>query len=424
MLRRLLLIVPLTLLALIAWTAGVGFAAFNGWTRTPIAPRGDSDAFLSAISAKLDRENPGDGVIALVESGRITGLHVQARGGRLDGDSLFQIASLSKWVTAWGVLHLADEGRIDLDAPISRYVKRWSLPASPYNDEVTIRRLLSHSAGFTDDLGYRGFAPGETPQTLEQSLTQASDAMPGRDGRVRVGVRPGGEWRYSGGGYTLLQLMIEDVTGEPFNAYMRRAMLAPLGMTGSTFVLDDATRPHVAPFFGEDGHAATHYTFTALAAASLYTSANDLARFLAAQCAGPNGEAPGRGVLKPETLRMMRQTASRKFGFPIWGLGLVRYAPTASGDVIIGHEGGNYPAINTTARVDPSTCDGFIALETGSVTEASTLGDEWVIWRNTRIGLPVFADSLKAYLPPFFVGWAFILIGALAALFLWRPRRA
>ncbi|MBK6705908.1 MAG: serine hydrolase [Caulobacteraceae bacterium] len=94
------------------------------------------------------------------------------------------------------------------------------------NVQVTARRLLSHTAGLTDGLGYGGFAPGQTVQRLEDSLTHASDASPDADGRLRVGAEPGENFLYSGGGYALLQLVIEEVSGEPFNDYMQRAVLS------------------------------------------------------------------------------------------------------------------------------------------------------------------------------------------------------
>ena len=77
----------------------------------------------------------------------------------------------------------------------------------------------------TYGLGYGGFTPGQTVQRLEDSLTHASDASPDADGRVRAGAEPGENFLYSGGGYALLQLVIEEVSGEPFNDYMQRAVL-------------------------------------------------------------------------------------------------------------------------------------------------------------------------------------------------------
>jgi CubicO group peptidase (beta-lactamase class C family) len=108
-------------------------------------------------------------------------------------------------------MKLVEEGHIDLDAPVSRYLARWQLPESEYDhDEVTVRRLLAHNSGLTDGLGFLGFEPDQTIPSLEQELTDTTDVLPSADGEIRVGAEPGSGWRYSGGGYLILQLMIED----------------------------------------------------------------------------------------------------------------------------------------------------------------------------------------------------------------------
>lgn len=423
--RRILIIAAVALVALIAWSGLVAGAAIYGWGRAPLAPRGDAAAFLDAAADRLMAENAGNGAIALIEDGRVVGMRFQSRGDHVvDGDSLFQVASLSKWATAWGAMTLVEQGKLDLDAPVSRYLTRWRLPESPYNDQVTVRRLLSHTAGLVDGLGYGGFAPGQPIDTLEQSLTRASDASPGRDGVVRVGAEPGTAWRYSGGGYTLLQLIVEEVSGQPFNDYMRAAVLAPLGMTHSTYVLDDQTRPRAVPIFDATGAPATHYTFAATGAASLYTSANDMARFLQAQAPGPNGEPAGRGVLRPETLAAMRAPHGYQYGIPIWGLGVILFAPNGAGEAIIGHDGNNFPAINTAARVDPASGDGIVVLETGAPLLATQIGGDWVFWKTGENDLLTVQMNLRTTIAWLVSGWIAIVLAAILAAIFWRRRKA
>jgi len=98
----------------------------------------------------------------------------------------------------------------------------------------------------------------------------------GADGRVRVGQEPGAAFAYSGGGYTLLQLIVEEVSGRTFNAYMTDAVLPTLGMTGSTFLLDDGA-VNVTENFGVDGNRVPLWRYTAVAATSLFTTAGDMA---------------------------------------------------------------------------------------------------------------------------------------------------
>ena len=118
---------------------------------------------------------------------------------------------------------LAEQGQIDLDAPVERYLTRWHLPAADsgvYDSEVTTRRLLSHTAGLSLH-GYPGFDPDSGPlPTLEANLSGATNGA----GDVHVAFRPGTRWEYSGGGFTILQLLVEERSGKSFVDYMRQAV--------------------------------------------------------------------------------------------------------------------------------------------------------------------------------------------------------
>jgi len=240
---------------------------------------------------------------------------------------------------------------------------------------------------------------------------------------VRVGVEPGTEWRYSGGGYTLLQLLIEEVSGEPFNDYMRRAVLKPLGMTRSMYVLDDQAALRVAAIYGPDGVEIPRRTFTSVAATSLFTSANDMTRFLQAQSTGQGGEPVGRGVLRPETVQRMRDEEGTQYGFPIWGLGEVLYSPNRTGGTIVGHDGTGSPAVNTTGRIDPDTGDGIIVLQTGAPQLATEIGGDWVLWQAGEVDLFTVLKEMRGWLYTLATGALVILIGAGLALVFWRRRK-
>ena len=316
-----------TIALLLSWTAAVVVGTLEGWWSTPLAPRGDTRAFMNAAVERVDAAHAGNAVFALIEGGSLYDEHAASVGDPVDRDSVFQVASLSKWITAWGVMALVEQGGLDLDAPVSSYLTRWALPESEFdNDGVTTRRLLSHTAGLTDGLGFAGFEPGMPVQTLEQALTHTADASPGASGVVRVGLEPGTEWRYSGGGYLLLQLLIEEVTGESFEAYLQRVVFEPLDMSHSSFHWTPAQGSKLAAFYDVDSTPATHYRFTALAAASLYTSVSDLTRFVQAHLPGEDGEPIGRGVLEPATLEQMWRPHASQLGQDIWGLGTILYA--------------------------------------------------------------------------------------------------
>ena len=394
--------------------------ALEGWWRKPMAPAGNVAAFAAAATARIKAESKGNAAFILIKGGKPVAEAYVSKGAPVDRDTQFQVASLSKWPTAIAVMTLVEQGKLDLDAPVSRYLTRWKLPPTAFdNDQVTVRRLLSHTAGLTDGLGYGGFRPGEPVQSLEASLTKAADASPGADGATKVGREPG-SWDYSGGGYTLLQLLIEEVSGQPFNTYVTETVFKPLGMTRSTFVLPE-TPTNLAEFYDVDGSPAIHYRFTSLAATSLYTSAADMARLIAAQTPGPNGEPAGRRVLKPETLAAMRKPHAKQYGSDIWGLGQVLYAPLDKGDFVAGHDGSNTPAINTTARVNPATGDGIVILETGNTRLATQVAGEWVFWSTGFVDSFMVLLELRATLIQVAIGAgvAFLLV----FLLVWRLTR-
>ena len=413
--RRLVAFILATIAALVVWAVLVVVGTREGWWRPLPAPHGDTAGFIATAKARFAAESKGDIALALLVKGRVAGTLYISHGRPVDGSSLFQVASMSKWITAVGVMHLVEQGRIDLDAPISRCLKRWKLPPSQFdNNGATVRRVLAHAAGLTDGLGYLGFAPEQRPQSLPASLTRAADAQPDADGIVRVGDEPGAAWRYSGGGYTMLQMMVEDVTGEPFDDYMRKTVLVPLGMTHSTFV--DPDPAHLAEVYDADGRETYYRRFTALAAASLFTSVDDMTRFVEAQL-------PGRkSVLKPQTLALMRQPVSHIYGIPVWGLGEILYAPNGGGGFVIGHDGNNAPGINTTARIDPETGDGIIVLSSGNPTLAAEIGGDWVFWHTGVVDFLTVNRELGRTLVILTFGAGLILLVA-AAVF-WSGRRS
>jgi CubicO group peptidase (beta-lactamase class C family) len=383
---RLARIAGFAVLALLLWVAALVAVVAVSDNEIPIV--GNDSASLINAAKQQAAEHRGNLALVVIDGGRVTGSHFQSIGRPVDIDTLFQMASVSKWITAWGVMTLVESGKIDLDAPVSRYLRRWRLPPTEYdNGLVTARRLLSHIAGLTDGLGYCGFAPGQLLQPLPASLTAAADACPFTDGAVAVGARPGG-WQYSGGGYTLLQLMIEDVSGQSFADYMDAAVLKPLGMRRSTFRPRAPGATNVAEFFDVEGSFAEHFAYTAAGAASLYASAADLARFLNAHRDGPDGEVAGRGVLSPKSLATMERPQVFMAGRPHWGLGVRLYAPARSGGYVIGHDGGNAPAVNTAVRLDPVSGDAVIALSTGGNVIATRLASAWLRQRVDKADLP------------------------------------
>jgi CubicO group peptidase (beta-lactamase class C family) len=407
-----------TLMICAAW-AGIVYAALDrGWGLRPIAEQGDTQAFLDEAKKTAATKSAGNLALVLIEDGERAGDFQFSKGDPVDGDALFQVASLGKWLTAWGVMVLVEDGSIDLDAPVSQYLTRWQWPASEFDtSQVTVRRLLSHKAGLSDGLGYDGFATPAERQTLEQSLTRAGDASPGKDGRVVLGSQPGSGWEYSGGGYTVLQLLVEEVSGQDFANFMQNRVFRPLGMSRSTFDHERALELGVAQNFRSDGGTEHFRWYTALAATSLFTTANDLARFLEVQ-------APGRAnpVLGADSMTEIATPHASQMGEEIWGLGAMLYAPNNAGGYVLGHDGSNGPAINTAARIDPSTGDGIVILSTGHTTLATELAGEWVFWKTGNVDTLSFLTRMPIALTVVALGW--FLIIAIAIFLAVRARRS
>lgn len=400
---------------MLLWAGIVIFGTIDGWFHQPIAKSNTSQSFLEAVDNELDKQFVGNFAMAILSRGTVEEEKFFSVGKSVDRNSVFQVSSLSKWVSAFGIMKLVEDGRLDLDAPVSKILTRWQLPPGSFNnDEVTVRRLLSHTAGLTDGLGYSGFETGRPVQSIEQSLTKAADADKGISGEVRVGNQPGSEFKYSGGGYTILQLVVEEVTGQSFASYMKEAIFDPLNMVHSSYTWEDSSDYKLAEFYNSDGSKAGHYRYTSLAATSLYTSLSDMELFFQAHLKGKNSEPPGRKVVKPETIEKMREPHGQSMGVDIWGLGTVLYATTEDNDFIIGHDGKSNPPINTAIRLNPETGDGIIILETGNPIVATKLASEWVFWKTGKVDTFLFPMLLDGMVWMITIGWAIILVVTIA----------
>jgi CubicO group peptidase (beta-lactamase class C family) len=196
----------------------------------------------------------------------------------VDANSGFNIGSISKMFTAWGVMKLVESGKIDLDTPVENYISRWSIPQSEFNKKkVTVRALLGHTAGLSVH-GYPGFPPELTLPTLEESLDGVNGPIRA-DEPVKLIHEPNTKFKYSGGGYTILQLMIEEVTEMAFSEYMKETIFDPLGMENTSFTISEDILKNSATPYDEDGKEIYLERFTAQAAAGLHTTLNDFIIF-------------------------------------------------------------------------------------------------------------------------------------------------
>lgn len=395
-----------TLLALALWVTAIVGGALFGWWRRPVAPGGDAPAFIRAAIGMIEQGNRGNAALVLIEGGAVGGEYYSTTSDPVDRNTVFATASMSKWLTAWGVMKLVEEGKLDLDRPVEDYLTRWHLPPSQYDHrEVTVRRLLSHTAGLTDGLGFADYRLDEALPTLEQSLSNPR-ASSGQPVAIAVGIEPGSAWRYSGGGYLMLELLVEEVSGQPFEAFMQQAIFQPLRMTRSGY--GDAGVKNAAKSYDQEGRPAPVYRYASKAATSFTTSAGDMVGFALAQLPAVTDKP-----LAQVTIDAVRTPQAKSQGIDIWGLGTMLYAPAASGAFVFGHDGTNEPAISAAVRVNPDTGDGMVVLVTGSQTLASQLGAHWVFWQT---GLPDFLSipgEIRRVVPVLFGGGLVILLAAI-----------
>lgn len=364
------------LLLYVLWSGLAFYGTLKGWWHKPFTNSNDPKLFTEAVNQQIEKEFVGNLAMVIMKDGEIGNELFYSKSKKVDKNTIFQVSSLSKIVSAVGVMKLVELGKIDLDTPVSKYLKRWKLPPSEFdNEEVTVRRLLSHTAGLTDGLGYNGFKSKDSVQTIEESLTKAKDAD---NIQVKVGIEPGSKWEYSGGGFTLLQLLVEETSGQTFNDFMQDSLFTPLKMNSSSYILNDTLENRLCEFYNSDKSTAPHFYYTSLAATSLYTSLSDLETFFQLFLKGKNGEPIGRGLLKPETLKLMRKSHWNMMGENIYGLGTMLYIDIENGEDIIGHDGKSTPPINTAIRINPKSGDGIIILETGNPNLATRIASDWV----------------------------------------------
>jgi CubicO group peptidase (beta-lactamase class C family) len=194
-------------------------------------------------------------------------------------DTLFQAASISKPVFALAVMRLVQEGRLNLDEDVNSYLTSWRVPTIlDWQPRITLRQLLSHTAGLTLH-GFPGYSNSEPRPTTVQVL---NGEPPANTDRVEVNLIPGLHFRYSGGGTTIAQQVLVDVLKRPFSKIMLELVLDPLGMTNSTYeqplptdCLSRAATAHSPSGIPLEGK---HHVYPEMAAAGLWTTAADLAK--------------------------------------------------------------------------------------------------------------------------------------------------
>ncbi|MDX1753726.1 MAG: serine hydrolase domain-containing protein, partial [Salinimicrobium sediminis] len=212
-------------------------------------------------------------------------------GRNMTTDTYCRMESISKSVTAWGVMKLVEEGKIHLDTPVTRYLKTWEFPESSFDERlITPRLLLSQNAGMPlGTIGVR-YSPTEEKPSLRELLSR--DAV--------MQEEPGKHFSYSNTGFVLLELLIEEVTQRSFSEYMEQEILLPLGMQKSSFEWRPTFSPPVATGYDNSGNPIPVYVYPDKAAGGLFATLDDIMHFV---IAGFQGESSGSGVLSEKSIQ-------------------------------------------------------------------------------------------------------------------------
>jgi len=265
---------------------------------------------LWSVEDRLQRYNVPGVSIAVINDGQIDwakGYGVLGVHGseKVSTSTLFQAASIVKIVTAIGALRLVEDGVLALDTDINQQLRSWKVPLNRYttDKQVTLRGLLSHSAGISVR-GFSGYTHGEFLPNLLQVL---NGEPPANSPPIVVNTFPGSIYRYSGGGYQIVQQLIEDATEQAFGQVMQEKVLDPVGMTDSTVMLPLSTEREDMTACGHefDGSSVEGCwnMYPEIAAAWLWSTPTDLARLGITVSEAARGRS--NKLLKQETAELM-----------------------------------------------------------------------------------------------------------------------
>lgn len=341
-----------------------GFFEFKDILFSSSSPADFNNFVDNEVPVLMKKQGIPGASIAIIQNGRVTQITSYGHADRknnvpISKETRFRIASISKPLTAWGIMKLVEKDMLELDRPVEDYLTRWKFPESDYDSkEVTTRRLLTHSAGVSVP-SYGGYAPDNKRTTIIESLNGENVAY----GPVTLNSAPGTATRYSGGGYSILQLLIEDITGQTFDEYMEEEIVIPLGLRNYSYTyepLSDGGR--LAKPYGRNGRPLPIYLYTEKAAGGFICSIEDLASFLLAFTSD-------QIVLSRETI----DTMTDKNGIPIIGI-------LENGSSKCIGFGGTTLGYSADMWLDLSSKSGYVSMynSTNGVYLGAEIADQWL----------------------------------------------
>lgn len=280
----------------------------NGIRR--IDDTGKSDSITTTLELRMKELNVPGVSITVFDNNEILwskgyGYSNKEKGEKVNEKTLFQAASISKPVASVGAFKLIEQNKLDLDENVNLKLKRWQVPENEFtkNEKVTASRIMSHTSGLSTS-GFQGYAITDSIPTLKQILEGSSitNSEP-----VRVVQIPGESERYSGGGMTVLQMLMEDVSGQEFEKLMDSLVLNPAGMTNSSFTypISENLENDISMGYDESGNEIQggYHLYPEKAAAGLWSNPTDLAKFMIALGKSYRGE--DNSILKQSSAKKM-----------------------------------------------------------------------------------------------------------------------
>jgi CubicO group peptidase (beta-lactamase class C family) len=353
-------------------------------------------AWIDELAVECSNEHTLAGLaLGVVRNGRLvhfTGVGLaDARAARpIARDTVFRIGSISKTMTAIGVMQLVEEGRLGLDDPVNSHLRAIRVESPAGGPAVTVRHLLTHTGGLGElrrwsDLLRPTIGLATSPGKPLPRLADYYAPV------LRAEVDAGTKWAYANHGFAVLGQLVEDLRGEPFADVMRARLFEPLGMKRTDFLRSERVRDRVAVGYKLSRGRLRPVKDREIAitpAGSVFSSVEDMARYVAALAGG------GGGVVRPETLALMLDPQDGAVRPP--AMGLAFFLDRFGDHQIAGHDGG-WPGFVSSMLVAPDDGVGVVVFTNTAVAYAPHDLAERVLRR--VLGMPEPAAPLVAESP-------------------------
>jgi CubicO group peptidase (beta-lactamase class C family) len=355
----------------------------------------------AAVTGILNRRPAVGLAVGVVRDGSLESFHGHgvadiASGTPITQDTVFRVGSISKTCTAIAVMQLYEQGLVDLDAPANDYLHAYRLvPAKASFRPATIRHLLTHTAGIAEVVHpWRVFVP-DFGETVKAGRPVPSLAEYYRGG-LRLHAEPGTRFAYGNHGPATLGQLVADVTGMPFDRYLREHVFQPLGMVDTDLLRSERVRSRLATGYAlraAGPKAVADRESVTAPAGAVYSTPRDMARYVAALLGG--GANQHGSVLKPATLAAMFEPQYRPDP-RVPGIGLAFFRVDAGGHRVVEHQG-IVPGFNSQIYVAPDDGVGVLAFTNGARGAVLWLTYETGRLLNEVLGVP--DDAIRTDVP-------------------------